>query len=82
MVVFNNVNLQELFPNDSVQNLTLVNGTFWFELNSKLCEDQIHHVIGRAGAGGFRNESDMIVESNGYEIPCMYYVFTLNIRTP
>ena len=69
MVIFNNRNLQALFPRDSVPAIELLKGTIWLELNAKLCIKEIQESINAIDFQG-GGKWDQIEESNGYEIPC------------
>ena len=69
VVIFNNRNLQALFPRDSVPAIELLKGSTWLELNAKLCINEIQESIDAIDFQG-GGKWDRIEESNGYEIPC------------
>lgn len=70
LVVFDNLNLQELFLEEVAKNLTLLNGTVWFQYNRKLCYKKIETFVKMIGHEGKTKETDISKETNGDQMPC------------
>ena len=82
LVVFDNLNLQELFLEKVARNLTLLNGTVWFQYNRKLCYKKIETFLKMIGHEKKVLETDISKETNGDQMPCTYIFlsfFFLNV---
>ncbi|KAL4228229.1 hypothetical protein ACF0H5_013662 [Mactra antiquata] len=78
--VFNNMNLQELFLSEVASNLTIGNGSLYFESNRKLCYKKIAEFVTAIGRD-IKNMSadDISMESNGDYMPCDIQTLKVNI---
>ena len=71
-MVFDNLNLQEMFLDEVAENLKLVNGTVWFQYNRKLCYKKINQFIHTIGHENLTKDEDVSKETNGDQMPCTY----------
>ena len=72
LYVHDNMNLQELFPEEVLGNLTVGRGALHFQYNSQLCYNKINDF---AKAVGYENKLDaeeVSQTTNGDRIACEY----------
>ncbi len=70
LVVSNNANLKELFPEQVASNLLIKKGNVSFHYNHKLCYNKIEAFIKGLPANITYNDSDVSQGTNGDQIPC------------
>lgn len=76
LLVHDNMNLQELFPENVQNNLEILNGNMFFHYNRKLCYNKIKSFESKVKMDN-KSKNDISDSSNGDQMPCT--VTTLNL---
>lgn len=76
LLVHDNMNLQELFPENVQNNMEILNGNMFFHYNRKLCYNKIKNFESKVKMDN-KSKNDISDSSNGDQMPCT--VTTLNL---
>lgn len=69
LLVHDNMNLQELFPENVQNNLEILNGNMFFHYNRKLCYNKIKSFESKVKMDN-KSKNDISDSSNGDQMPC------------
>lgn len=76
LLVHDNMNLQELFPENVQNNLEILNGNMFFHYNRKLCYNKIKSFESKVKMDN-KSKNDISDSSNGDQMPCKNYLIHL-----
>lgn len=78
LMVDDNSNLENLFPENTKNNLEILNGSMFFHFNRKLCYNKITDLLSSVKMNA-KAENDISETNNGDQMPCVYATLNLTI---